>query len=294
MSTDTKLGIGALARATGIHTNTIRTWERRYGVPRAERTAGGQRCYTQETVVHLALVKKALDLGHRPATALAMDVDVLRELLDTTGGRPVAPDSVSGTQVNTWIQATTQLNTDALDRLLEQGLAEQGILPFLEELVAPYVVALGQAWADGELTIYHEHFGSARLVSFLSGHWHRLSQQALGPTAVMACLPGERHAVGLHMASWVMARRGWRVVFLGADCPVDDILKAAAQTKAKVIGISMSAVADVELGRSHVQSLLDSGQTASVLLGGAGAFDHPRVFAFQTLSQLDGWASSNR
>ena len=42
------LNIAALSRRTGVAADTLRKWEQRYGVLRPERTAGGQRRYTDD------------------------------------------------------------------------------------------------------------------------------------------------------------------------------------------------------------------------------------------------------
>ena len=54
------LGIGALSRSTGIPINTLRTWERRYGVPAPERTDGGQRVYDVADVQRRLLAQGVL------------------------------------------------------------------------------------------------------------------------------------------------------------------------------------------------------------------------------------------
>ena len=57
MSDDTTLmSIGAIARATGVPTNTLRTWERRYGFPASQRIASGHRRYSLNTLSRLRLV----------------------------------------------------------------------------------------------------------------------------------------------------------------------------------------------------------------------------------------------
>ena len=58
------MNIGALAQAVGIPADTLRTWERRYGVPTPQRTASGHRRYDLSTVDHMIMVREALELGH--------------------------------------------------------------------------------------------------------------------------------------------------------------------------------------------------------------------------------------
>jgi len=62
---DATLSIGAVSRATGIPTSTLRTWERRYGFPDPARTESGHRRYTPSVVSHLELLARAIDAGHR-------------------------------------------------------------------------------------------------------------------------------------------------------------------------------------------------------------------------------------
>ena len=52
-STGGMLSIGALARATSIRVETLRTWERRYGYPLPERKPSGHRVYPVASVSRL-------------------------------------------------------------------------------------------------------------------------------------------------------------------------------------------------------------------------------------------------
>ena len=81
------LSIGALSAATGVPVETIRTWERRYGFPVAERKPSGHRVYPVSTVPRLRLISQALAQGHRAAEVVAAPAPVLEALLDTV---PVA------------------------------------------------------------------------------------------------------------------------------------------------------------------------------------------------------------
>ncbi len=67
------LTIGELARRTGVPTTTLRSWESRYGFPRAERQAGGgHRRYPE------AEVRAVLDVLERRSTGLPLQAAVQR------------------------------------------------------------------------------------------------------------------------------------------------------------------------------------------------------------------------
>ena len=63
-STDPTYRIGAIARLTGIPSDTLRVWERRYRVVEPLRSSTGVRLYRREDVSRLALIKRLIDAGH--------------------------------------------------------------------------------------------------------------------------------------------------------------------------------------------------------------------------------------
>jgi methanogenic corrinoid protein MtbC1 len=228
------LSIGALSRATGVPVNTLRTWERRYGVPSADRTDGGHRLYPPDTVEHLRLVVQALDAGHRPGQVLSVPPESLRSLLVTApvAARPEGP-------IDAWISATRALDGAALVRGFTEEAARLGLPAFLESRALPFLRRVGEEWSEGELRVFHEHFASARLDDFIAGWWRPLADTATGEPVVCATLPGDLHNLGLQMAAGLLAVAGYRVVFLGPDTPVEEIAAAADQVSARVVVVAV-------------------------------------------------------
>lgn len=61
---------GVAARLAGLPVETLRVWERRYGLSDTGRSAHGQRLYSDAQVSRLRLIKQLVDQGH-PVGALA-------------------------------------------------------------------------------------------------------------------------------------------------------------------------------------------------------------------------------
>ena len=61
---------GVTARLAGLPVETLRVWERRYGISDTSRSAHGQRLYSEAQVHRLRLIKQLVDQGH-PIGALA-------------------------------------------------------------------------------------------------------------------------------------------------------------------------------------------------------------------------------
>ena len=61
--TESTFGIGAVSRLTGIPLDTLRIWERRYGVVVPRRSNQNRRFYSRDDVSRLLLVKQLVDQG---------------------------------------------------------------------------------------------------------------------------------------------------------------------------------------------------------------------------------------
>ena len=53
-----RIGIAAVERDTGLGKDTLRVWERRYGFPKPERDAQGERAYPLAQVQRLRLLRR--------------------------------------------------------------------------------------------------------------------------------------------------------------------------------------------------------------------------------------------
>ena len=75
-------GIGTVARLTGLKADTLRVWERRYGLGASHKSATGRRQYTQSDLDHLQLVAALVNQGVRIGEIAASDGKTLQVLLE--------------------------------------------------------------------------------------------------------------------------------------------------------------------------------------------------------------------
>jgi MerR family transcriptional regulator, light-induced transcriptional regulator len=132
---------------------------------------------------------------------------------------------------------------------------------------------LGERWERGEASIAQEHFASAVLRGRLLG-LARGWGLGVGPLAVLAGLPGEQHDLGLIAFGLVLRTRGWRIVHLGPDAPIDTVEDVCRQLQPSLV--VLYAVTD-ERVQHAVESLGALASRHRVALGGAGASSGARV-----------------
>ena len=78
-------GIGTVARLTRIRPETLRIWERRYGLGASQKAANGRRLYTQTDLEHLQIVVRLVDEGFRIGEIAAMERKTLEAMLEQSG-----------------------------------------------------------------------------------------------------------------------------------------------------------------------------------------------------------------
>jgi DNA-binding transcriptional MerR regulator len=207
--------IGELARRTGVSPELLRAWEQRYDLLRPTRSSGGFRLYSPADESRVRRTKALIADGVSAAEAARLAGSDAPELGDE--GRPLVGD-LAATLREAMERYDAAGAHAAIDRLFSTVSLEFAVT----EVLIPYLRDLGERWAAGRVSVAQEHFAAnlvrGRLLG-VAGDWGSGGH----PTAVLACMPREHHDLGLVVLGILLARRGWRVTFLGADTPFDTL-----------------------------------------------------------------------
>jgi DNA-binding transcriptional MerR regulator len=71
---------GVAARLTGVPVETLRVWERRYGVVGPRLSESGQRLYSADEVHRLGMIKRLVDAGHAIGSIATLPIETLSEM----------------------------------------------------------------------------------------------------------------------------------------------------------------------------------------------------------------------
>ncbi|MCK6459051.1 MAG: cobalamin-dependent protein [Planctomycetes bacterium] len=232
---DATYSIGDLAEACGISVDTLRVWERRSGRPEPVRLPAGHRRYTSSHVRWLRRVATALAAGHRAGAAVAASEEQLEQMIASAAAAQVPAEGL-----DPFFDAVKTYRESAILERLWDGWRRLGPDGLLEHVLDPLLVRAGRAWADGDLDVRHEHFLSDAVEHFLRAARASVEVRKDGRLIVLTTLPGEMHGLGIQMAAIVAARTGWRPRVLGVNTPLDETVRAAGETRADAVGISIS------------------------------------------------------
>jgi DNA-binding transcriptional MerR regulator len=260
MGDDGVLRIGELSKRSGVSPGLLRAWERRYGLLRPTRSAGGLRLYSAADVERVRLMNQHLAEGLAAAEAAA--------LAQSTDAEHGTPPALSPAAMREEVaEALDRFDEPRAQAILDRLLAAATVDTLLSDVVLPYLRELGERWERGEASIAQEHFASAVLRGRLLG-LARGWGLGVGPLAVLACLPGEQHDLGLIAFGLVLRARGWRIVYLGPDAPIDTVADACRQLQPSLV--VLHAVTDDHVEHA-VESLRALAGRHRVALGGAAA-----------------------
>lgn len=288
--------IRVASKLTGVPADTLRIWERRYQYPIPQRKSTGARFYTEDDIEHLKLVKRALDLGHRPSHTVALKTEALRGLLachEKQSNPPIAnthPAGEKGLEFGESHKANIELlisillrdQPAAVEAGLKQLASNLGPEQFVTDIAQPLASEVGKRWAQGELEVRHEHLLSHLLSTQLRLSLASMDEPTLRPAILLATLPDELHSLGLEMAALYMAARGATPYLLGVNTPPTDIVQAARGLQVDVVGLCLTELSCHAKAHAEILWMAQQlPQRTQIWLGGAHAsdigLDHPKV-----------------
>jgi DNA-binding transcriptional MerR regulator/methylmalonyl-CoA mutase cobalamin-binding subunit len=257
--------IKRVAHLTGINPATLRAWERRYNLIAPGRTDSGYRLYSDEDVAMLSRIKQLTDEGLTIGEAIARVRRTFAPL----------PPSAQAPELG---DVRRQMR-DALLRLDRQGALgvydRLGHLPperRAEEVLLPAMREIGDLWQEARAVVAQEHFASAFVREKLAEMMGGLDTGvAPGPECVCAGAPGDLHELGLMASAVRLASAGWRVLYLGADVPMDDIGRVVADRRPALLCTSVVVRQDPDSFRAFAERLRAAApRGTAVVVGGAG------------------------
>ncbi len=260
MSDGGRLRIGELSRRSGVSPELLRAWERRYGLLRPTRSPGGLRLYSGDDWDRVREMQRHLADGLAAAEAAAL---ATHSASDHVVPSPRLPSTARAELAATLDAFDEPRAQSTLDRLLAEATVET----VLTDVILPYLEELGERWERGDASVAQEHFSTSvlrgRLLGLARG-WGR----GLGPVALLSCLPGERHELGLMAFGLALRSHGWRIAFFGSDTPLDTVEHAADALQPRLVVLS---TVTPDLAHAALPELQTLASRYRVALGGAGA-----------------------
>lgn len=211
-----------VTKLTGLTSDTIRAWERRYRAVQPERTGGNTRQFSAEDVRRLNLLREATELGHSISSIAGIETDALERLVG--GGAESTRENGAPkleAVAEAYLDSIRKFDARRAMELLRRAAATLEPRTFILEVASPIIHHVGEEWSHGEIGVAHEHLVTAQMLSLL----HALPMPSIRqPRRIMLTTPPEhRHEFGILIGGMLAAMRGFEVIHLGPDLPYAEI-----------------------------------------------------------------------
>lgn len=201
----------AVERATGLSPRTLRSWERRYGMPDPARDTVGRRLYSDRDVALIRWLTEQVQRGVSVGRAVAM---LSEKGTGVDHGHP-GPD-MDRLQLQL-LQSIDWMDEEEATRILSASLEAAPVDAVVLDLIQPVLYRVGDLWAAGRMSVASEHFGTNLLRSTLTDLLRRSHQPWRPHHILVGCGPGEMHDVGALVLALFLRHAGFRVTYLGAN-----------------------------------------------------------------------------
>ncbi len=269
------------AARSGVSVPLLRAWERRYAIVEPARTPSGYRLYDEPAMRRLRAMRRLIDAGWTPSNAAAhlrsVDEATLDEILQDAPA--VAEPNATPAQPNrapqliaAFVGAAAGMDEGAVEHVLDEMFASGSFEQVADQLVMPGLVALGEAWADGRVSVAGEHAAANAVARRLGAAFLAAGRPDGERGVVLVGLPpASRHELGALCFATALRRSGVPVRYLGADLPDHEWLEAARQTEAAAAVLGVVTSADVEPARRVAAALRRARPGMVIAVGGRAA-----------------------
>lgn len=258
--------LGTVLRETGINADTLRAWERRYGLPTPQRSEGGHRLYSERDIEIIRWLLRQQEAGMRIGQAVKVwrsKVDAgedplyeVSQTIETTGDV-----SQLETFREKWVSACLDF-----DEVLAEQVANEAFTRFSPEaaftqIFLPSIRMIGELWYQGKITVQQEHFASALLTRRVDALITTSPLPTRHEKIIVACPPKEEHTLSTLLLTLFLRRRGFFVVYLGTNVPWEEFKETVDRIKPHLVLFTAQQLKTAATLQETIRALSPTGVT---------------------------------
>ncbi len=267
--------IQVVGRRTGISSDVIRAWERRYGAIISERTDTNRRLYTDADIEKLTLLKRAINAGRRIGDIANLPYDDLFELVmgDELNTAKSYKRPSTGTVMELFDEATNavyEMDSSRLEIALSNAVAMLSTTDFMLEFLKPLHSHINDECARGSIRFVQERFAKLCIRNCLANlSVNFRSAKDDGPKLLIGSLTSEFENLDTIMHIIVAQNIGWDVTYVGNGVPHDELIFMANKIKARAMVIALNHARDIARKTHEIKTIKETAEQKDniVLIG---------------------------
>lgn len=137
------------------------------------------------------------------------------------------------------------------------------------DLFQKSLYSVGELWEKNEISVAREHLATAITESMLSVVYpHLFTGIQSDKKVIISCTANEHHQLGGKMVADIFELHGWDAHFLGANTPVNELLKFIDETQPDLIGLSLAVYFNIGALKATLEAVHTHFKNLDILVGG--------------------------
>jgi len=163
-------------------------------------------------------------------------------------------------------------NRNEIVPLVEEALSSgKTALEINNQMLIPAIEEVGRKYDKKEIYLPQMILSAETMQQafhVLEPHFARSEAHAKG-TVVICTVKGDVHDIGKNIVGLFLKNQGFKVIDLGKDVPVEEIVGKVQEVKADVVGLSALMTTTMVQMPKVIEALRKAGSSAKVIVGGA-------------------------
>jgi DNA-binding transcriptional MerR regulator len=263
-----------LESLSGIKAHTIRIWEQRYGILKAQRTTTNIRFYSEDELKYLMSLALLNRHGYKISKLAGFThAEVSKHVLDMIESPTEFDQQISGLTL-----ATIEFNEEKFEKILSTSFIQLGFEEAMKKVVFPFLEKVGMLWVSGSIIAAQEHFISQiirqKIIVAIDG---QVTKWEPGAKKFVLFLPNsEWHELSLLFLYYLLKSRSQRVLYLGASVPLKDVIEVGKVVNPDYFYTIITAVPQGYSVKQYLNQLAEEFPAATVFTSGLQMTDPPK------------------
>lgn len=245
MMSDKVYSIRDMEVISGVRAHTIRMWERRYSLLKPWRTDTNIRYYDDRDLRRLMNIAFLVARNYKISRIAQLEDDHLRKLV--LAQEEQSPDDEA--YIGRLVMYMLHFESRQFSHLLDEVIVRFGFDEAVFRVVFPFLRKVGIFWQVGSVYPAQEHFISSLIRHRFICELEKWQKEAAGELTILFFLhENEMHDLLLLFYAVMAARRGFRILYLGQNVPLQDLGQMATITPIDyVMTVFTNAIEDSQL-----------------------------------------------
>ncbi len=265
--------ISDLEKLSGIKSHTIRMWEQRYGVLNPKRTDANIRYYEDEDLQMLLNIAMLNRHGIKISKIAAMSREDIVEKVSDVSNFKIELDA----QLDVLTLSVIEMDEYKLSRIFDNHVDQLGFENAMLDVVYPFMEKLSLLWLTGSIKPVQENFITLLIRNKLIAAIEKepLTSDRKAPKFLLYLPQDEQQELSLLFMQYLLKKRGFQVINLGADMALIDLKDACHIHRPDYIFTVISETFNKEPLQRYLENLQDAAPDSKLLLTGYLAVAQP-------------------